>query len=88
MFAFVFAQMTETNMQSCNKFDSSMIFITKNIIEGWADKFQDIFFESTKASDILNVMVKIVPLENSWGKKKNFWKSYVLYWKGECFQYF
>ena len=57
--------MTEANMQSCNKFDSSMIFITKNIIEGWADKFQDIVFESIKASDISNVMVKIVPLENS-----------------------
>ena len=67
MFEFVFTQMTKFNTQSCNKFDSSMIFTIKNIIEGWPDNFQDIAiaFKSTKASDISNVMVKIVPADNS-----------------------
>ena len=40
MFEFVFTQMTKTNMQSCNKFDFSMIFTIKNVIGGWPDKFQ------------------------------------------------
>ena len=57
--------MTKTNMQSCNKFDSSMIFTIKNIIGGWPNKFQDIVFKSTKAFDISSVTVKIVPLGNS-----------------------
>ena len=52
-------------MQSCNEFDSSMIFVIKTTIRGWPDKFQDIVFESTKAPDILNFMVKTVPLNNS-----------------------
>ena len=55
-----------------------MVFTIKNIGR-WPDKFQDIVFKSTKASDTSNVMDKIVPLDNSWGKKKNFWKSYVLF---------
>ena len=41
-----------------------MVFTIKNI-GGWPDKFQDIVFKSTKASDISNVMVKIVPLDNN-----------------------
>ena len=32
IFEFVFAQMTKANTQSCNEFDSSMIFTIKNII--------------------------------------------------------
>ena len=42
-----------------------MIFTIKNIVGGWPDKFEYIVFKSTKASDISNVMVKIVPLDNS-----------------------
>ena len=57
--------MTKTNMQSYNKFDSSMIFTIKNIIGGWPNKFQDIVFKSTEAFDILSVTVKTVPLGNS-----------------------
>ena len=60
--------MTQANTQSCNKFDSSMVFTIKNTIGGWPDKFQDIVFKSTRASDISNVMVKTVPLDNSCGK--------------------
>ena len=65
MFEFVFTQVTKINKQTCNKFDFSMIFTIKNTIGGWPDKFQDIIFKSTKASDISNVMVKIVALDNS-----------------------
>ena len=57
--------MTKANTQSCDKFNSSMIFTFKNIIWGWTDKIQNIVFKSTKASDISNVKVKIVPLDNS-----------------------
>ena len=57
--------MTKTNMQSYNKFDSSMIFTIKNIIGGWPNKFQDIVFKSTEAFDISSVTVKTVPLGNS-----------------------
>ena len=42
-----------------------MIFTFENIIWGWLHKIQDIAFKSTKASDISNVKVKIVPLDNS-----------------------
>ena len=42
-----------------------MIFTIKNIIGHWSDKFQDIAFKSTKASDISKVMVTIAPLDNS-----------------------
>ena len=52
--------MTQANTQSCNKFDSSMVFTIKNTIGGWPDKFQDVVFKSTRASDISNVMVKTV----------------------------
>ena len=65
LFEFVFTQMTntqKTNTHSCNNFDSSMI---STILGGWHDKFQDIVFKSTKASDIFNVMVKIVSPSNS-----------------------
>ena len=65
MFEFVFTQVTKTNTLSCNKFDSSMISTIKDIIGGWPDKFQDIVFKNTKASDISTVMVKVVPPDNS-----------------------
>ena len=42
-----------------------MIFIIKNTIRGWPDKFQDIVFENTKAPEISNFMVKTVTLNNS-----------------------
>ena len=64
MFEFVLRQMTKTNTPSCNKFISSMFFTIKNIWN-WLDKFQDIVFKSTKASDISKDMVKIVSLDNS-----------------------
>ena len=64
MFEFVPRQMTKTNTPSCNKFISSMVFTIKNIWN-WLDKFQDIVFKSTKASDISNDIVKIVLLDNS-----------------------
>ena len=70
----LFTQMTKANTQSCNKFDSSMIFSIKIIIGGWPDKSQDIVFKGTKASGISNVMVKIVPLDSSWEKKQIFKK--------------
>ena len=57
--------MTKGDTQSCNKFDSSVIFLIKNTICGWPDKFQDIVFKSTKAFDISSVMVKTVPLYKS-----------------------
>ena len=72
MFEFVFPQMTKANTQSSNKFDSSIIFTIKNIIEGWPDKFKDIVFKCTKTSSISNIMVKIVPLNNSWREKRIF----------------
>ena len=65
MFEFVFTQMTKANTQSRNKFVSSITFTIKNIIGDWPDKFKNIVFKSTKTSDISNVMVKIVPLNNS-----------------------
>ena len=65
MFEVLFMQLTKVNTESCNKCDCSLIFTIKNIIEGWPDKFQDIAFKSTKASDILNVMVNIFPFDNS-----------------------
>ena len=43
MFEFVLKQMTKVNAQSCNKFDSSMIFTIKNTFGGRPDKFQNIF---------------------------------------------
>ena len=46
MFEFVFTQMTKTNMQSCNKFDFSMIFTIQNVIGGWPDKFQILLLQS------------------------------------------
>ena len=57
--------MTKANTQSRNKFVSSITFTIKNIIGDWPDKFKNIVFKSTKTSDISNVMVKIVPLNNS-----------------------
>ena len=57
--------MAKANTQSCNKFDSSLIFKIKSIIGGRPYKFQNVVFKSTKASDISNVMVEIVPLDNS-----------------------
>ena len=63
---FAFAQMTKANTQSCNEFDSSMIFTIKNTIGDWPDKFQSIASKSTKASDSLNfMMVKTVLIDNS-----------------------
>ena len=63
---FVFAQMTKANRQSCNEFDSSMIFTIKNTIGDWPDKFQNIVSKSTKAFDSLNfMMVKTVLIDNS-----------------------
>ena len=61
--------MTKVNTQSCNKFDPSMVFTNKNIFGGWPDIFQGIIFKSTMASDISNVMLKLVLLDNSWWKK-------------------
>ena len=65
MFEFVSTQMTKANTESCNKLNSSLIFRFKNIIWGWRLKIQDIVFKSTKASNISNVKVKIVPFDNS-----------------------
>ena len=65
MFEFAFTQLAKANMQSCNKFDSSKIFTIKSTIGDWPDKFQDIAFESNINSDISNVIVKTVPLDNS-----------------------
>ena len=65
MFEFVLAQMTNANTQFSNKFDSSISFTIKNTIGGWSDKFQDIVFKNTKASNFSNDMVKTVPLDNS-----------------------
>ena len=63
---FAFAQMTKANTQSCNEFDSSMIFTIKNTIGDWPDKFQNIVSKSTKAFDSLNfMMVKTVLIDNS-----------------------
>ena len=62
-----------------------MMFTIKNIIGGWPDNFLDVVFKSTKASDISNVMVKIVPLDNSWGKKRNFDKLMFCFKKGYNF---
>ena len=45
MFEFVFTQVTKANTQSCNKFDSSVIFTIKNTFGGRPDKFQDIIFK-------------------------------------------
>ena len=82
MLQFVFTQITKANTLSCNKFNSSMIFKFKNIIWGWPDKIQDIAFKSTKASDILNDKVKIVPLDNTWGKKRIFERIMFCFEKG------
>ena len=54
----------------------------KNIVWGWPDKFEYIVFKSTKASDISNVMVKIVPLRDSWVKKRIFEKVMFCFGKG------
>ena len=72
--------MTKANMQFCNKVDSSMIFTIKNMIGGWPDKFQDIVFKITKASDISSVMVKVAPLE-----KRIFEKVMFCFEKGYVF---
>ena len=62
-----------------------MISTIKDIIGGWRDIFQDIVFKSTKASDISNVMVKVVPPDNSWGKKRIFEKVMFCFEKGYAF---
>ena len=51
-------------------------FTVRNIIGSWTDKFLDIFFKKTKEFDFSKVMVKTVPLDNSWGElfKKIFKK--------------
>ena len=51
--------MIKANAQSSNEYHSSMIFIIiKYTVGGWPDKFQDIIFKNTNASDFSNVMVK------------------------------
>ena len=62
-----------------------MIFTFKKIIWGWSDKNQDIVFKSTKVSDISDVKFKIVPLDNSWGKKKKFEKVMFFFEMGYVF---
>ena len=75
----------KANAQSCNEFDSSMIFTIKNIIWGWPDKFQDIVFKNTKDSDFSNVMIKTFLLYNSWWKKRIFEKNMFWFGKGNVF---
>ena len=77
MFEFVYTQTTKAKTQSCNNFYPS-------VIEGWPGKFQDTV-KSTKASNILNVIVKIVPLGNGWGKKLIFEKIVFCYEKDYVF---
>ena len=43
----------------------SMIFTTRSTIGDWPDKFQDIVFKNTKASDLSNDMFKTVTFDNS-----------------------
>ena len=50
-----------------------MIFTVKNIIGSWPDKFQDIVFESTKASDISNFEFSRLLHSITAEGKKNFW---------------
>ena len=52
-------------MESCNEFDSFMIFKIKNAIGAWPDEFHDIVYKNTKASAFSNVMVKTVSLDNN-----------------------
>ena len=54
MFELVFVQMTMADTQSCNEFESSMIFTIKVTTGGWFDKVQDIVFKNTKASYFVN----------------------------------
>ena len=84
MFEFVFMQMTKANMQSYDRFDSSTIFTIKNI-GGWPDKFQNIVFKSTIASDTSNLMIKIVPLNKSRVEKRIFEKVMFCFGKGYVF---
>ena len=50
-----------------------MIFTVKNIIWSWPDKFQDIVFKSTKASDISNFDISRLFHSVTADGKKNFW---------------
>ena len=85
MFEFAVAQIAKASTQSCNEFDSSTIFTIKSIIGGWPDKFQDIVFKNTKASNFSNVLVKNVPLHYKWGKKRIFEKIMFCFEKGYVF---
>ena len=73
-------------MESCNEFDSFMIFKIKNAIGAWPDEFH-IVYKNTKASAFSNVMVKTVSLDNNWGKKLFFEKKKknVSFWQGYIF---
>ena len=42
----------------------------KHTIETWSYKFKDLFFKSTNQSQILNIIIKLIPLNNSGWKKR------------------
>ena len=42
----------------------------KITIRTWSDKFKDLFFKSTNRFGISNIIIKLIPLNNSgWGKR-------------------
>ena len=42
----------------------------KHTIKTWSYKFKDLFFKSTNQSQILNIIVELIPLNNSGWKKR------------------
>ena len=72
---FSFKQMASSNTQSCNESDFYKIFIFENIITGWPAGFQNIAFFNKIPSNLLNVMVKSVSINNKLGRKQIFEKK-------------
>ena len=49
----------------------------KRTIRTWSDKFKDLFFKSTNRFRISNIIIELIPLNNS-GWKKRFSKVFML----------
>ena len=44
----------------------------KRTVRTWFDKFNDLFFKSTNQFQISNIIIKLIPLNNSEWKKRVF----------------
>ena len=82
---FVFTQMTKANTQSCNKFNSFMIFTFENIIWGWPDKIQVLFFKALKLPTFRMLRSRLFHSITAEGKKRIYEKVMFYFEKGYVF---